>query len=61
MRVLCRQAKAPSLILARQSGLLRGTCLVQTSSLSQGQLKPFGYLELPASGETGCTFMNNLG
>ena len=41
-------AKAPSLILARQSGSLRGTCLVQTSCLSQGQLKPFGCLYLHA-------------
>ena len=53
-----RKAKAPSLILARRSGSLRDTCLVQTTCLSQGQLKPFGRLDLPASAPTGCNFMN---
>jgi len=54
-------AKAPFLILARQSGALRGTCLVQTFCLSQGQLKPFGCLDLHAPAPTGCNFMNNVG
>jgi len=31
-------AKAPSLIVARRSGPLRGICRVQTCCLSQGQL-----------------------
>ena len=42
-----RQAKASFLILARRSGSLRGTCLVQTFCLSRGQLKPFGCHGLP--------------
>ena len=41
-----RLMAAPS--LARQSGSLRGTCIVQIPCLSQGQLKPFGCLNLPA-------------
>ena len=54
-------AKAPFLILTRQSGPLRGTCLAQTFCLSQGQLKPFGCLDLHAPAPTGGNFMNNVG
>ena len=50
-------AKAPFLILARQSGSLQGTCLVQTFCLSQGQLKPFGCLDLHPPAPTGGNFM----
>jgi len=56
-----RQAKASSLILARRSDSLRGTCLVQTTCLSQVQLKPFGWLTLPAFVPTVCNVMNNMG
>ena len=50
-------AKAAFLILALQSGSLRGTCLVQTSCLAQGQLKPFGCLDLHAPAPTSYNFM----
>ena len=53
-------AKAAFFILARQSGSLRGTCLVQTFCLSQGQRKPFGCLDLTASAPTGYNFMHTF-